>query len=173
MICGQIEMKHIKRGVHMPLQIICDDITKMKVDAVVNAATNSLLPGGGVCGAIFRASKSFKLIFDCIKIGGCKTGEAVITKGYRLPAKYIIHTPGPKYKGGRRGESGLLYSCYYSSLELAKEYDLKSIAFPLISTGIYGYPKNEAVEIAKRAIMDFLKKNGNDMEIYLVMYKKH
>lgn len=157
----------------MPFQIIYDDITKMKVYAVVNAATNSLLPGFGVCGAIFRASKSFKLIFDCIKIGGCKTGEAVITKGYRLPAKYIIHTPGPKYKGGRRGESGLLYSCYYSSLELAKEYNLKSIAFPLISTGIYGYPKNEAVEIAKRAVMDFLKKNGNDMEIYLVMYKKH
>ena len=152
----------------MPFKIVRNDITKMQVDAIVNAANTSLSPGGGVCGAIFKAAGYDKLASECSKIGHCDTGNAIITKGYNLTAKHIIHTPGPVYKDGLHNESNLLYSCYKSSLELAKRKRIKSIAFPLISSGIYGYPKAEALRIATNAIMDFLE--NDDMDIYLVVY---
>ena len=155
----------------MPYQIIRQDITKMDTDAIVNAANTGLAPGGGVCGAIFAAAGYEKLDAECKRIGHCDTGKAVITNGYDLPARYIIHTPGPVYRRERNDNAGLLYSCYRSSLELAKEHKLTSIAFPLISSGIYGYPADEALEIATQAISDFLK--NNDMDIYLVVYDKN
>ena len=154
----------------MPFKIVRNDITRMQVDAVVNAANTSLAPGGGVCGAVFAAAGYDKLVSACRKIGHCDTGSAVITKGYELPAKYIIHTPGPVYRDGMQGEDKMLYSCYRSSLELAKRKRVKSIAFPLISSGIYGYPKAEALRIATGAIVNFLEKN--DMDVYLAVYDK-
>ena len=154
----------------MPFSIVQNDITKMKVDVIVNAANTDLYPGGGVCGAIFKAAGYDKLSEECAKIGHCDTGNAVITKGYDLPAKYIIHTPGPVYTDGLHNEEELLYSCYKKSLELAKKNGAESIAFPLISSGIYDYPKTEALKVAVRAIEDFLEKS--DMEVFLVIYGK-
>ena len=154
----------------MPFNIIRNDITKLDTDAVVNAANSRLLAGGGVCGAIFAAAGAKKLQAECDKIGHCDTGCAVITKGYALPARFIIHTVGPIYGQNPKDEERQLYSCYESSLKLAKEKKLSSIAFPLISSGIYGYPKAEALKIATRAIKDFLE--NNDMDIYLVVYDK-
>ncbi len=154
----------------MPFKIICGDITKTETDAVVNAANTSLAPGGGVCGAIFAAAGYDKLGAACRRIGHCDTGRAVITKGYNLKAKYIIHTPGPVYTDGRNNEAELLYSCYRSSLNLAKLKRVRSIAFPLISSGVFGYPKMEALHIAVRAVSDFLE--NNDMDVYLVIYDK-
>ncbi|MDR2179276.1 MAG: macro domain-containing protein [Synergistaceae bacterium] len=154
----------------MPFEIVRNDITKMKVDAVVNAANTALQMGGGVCGAIFSAAGAEELQKECDAIGGCPTGEAVVTKGYRLPAKYIIHTAGPVWSGGGQGEEKLLRSCYLNSLALAKKYGCESIAFPLISSGIFGYPKDQALGVATAAIAGFLMEN--EMSIYLVVFDK-
>lgn len=154
----------------MPFNIIRDDITRLETDAIVNAANSKLLSGGGVCGAIFSAAGVDELQKECDKIGFCGIGEAVITKGYKLKAKHVIHTVGPIYGQDPANEESQLYSCYKSSLELAKKKRLNSIAFPVISSGIYGYPKAEAIKIATRAIKDFLE--DNEMDVFLVVYDK-
>jgi len=154
----------------MPFQIIRNDITKVEADAIVNAANPQLQMGGGVCGAIFAAAGSKNLQAECNEIGSCKTGEAVITKGYNLKAKNIIHTVGTVWHVGNYEESELLYNCYKNSLKLAQENNLESVAFPLISSGIFGYPKEEALNTAISAIGDFLSEN--EMMVYLVVYDK-
>lgn len=139
----------------MTLKFLNADITTLKVDAIVNAANTNLLAGGGVCGAIFRAAGYRELQAACNALAPIQTGAAVMTPGFNLPAKFIIHTAGPIYQGGHFGEENLLRACYTNSLKLAAENNLKSIAFPLISSGIYGYPPRDALKVAVRAIKDF------------------
>lgn len=151
------------------LSIVKGDIVKAKTDAIVNAANTSLLGGGGVDGAIHRAAGP-ELLAECETLNGCRTGEAKITKGYKLKAKYVIHTPGPIWRGGKWGEEDLLANCYRNCLSLARTYGVKSIAFPSISTGVYRFPVAEAARIAVREILAFLEQDDTMEQVILVCF---
>lgn len=155
----------------MSLSIQQVDITTLDVDAIVNAANTELLQGGGVCGAIFRAAGADRLQQSCDALAPIRTGEAVITPGFDLPARYIIHTAGPIWQGGDHGEERLLHDCYANSLQLAWDHGCASIAFPLISSGIYGYPKEEAMRVASEAIHAFVA--DHDMKVIIAVLDQH
>ncbi|HAQ39957.1 MAG TPA: O-acetyl-ADP-ribose deacetylase [Clostridiales bacterium] len=155
----------------MEFKILLGDITKTEADAIVNAANNSLLGGGGVDGAIHRAAGP-GLLKECRKLGGCKTGKAKITKGYDLPAKYVIHTVGPVWQGGNRGEKDLLAECYLNSLILAEEYGCSYVAFPSISTGVYHFPLEKASEIAVKSILEFCRDRHIVEKVAMVCFDK-
>lgn len=154
----------------MPFQILHGDITTVKADVLVNAANTQLLAGSGVCGAIFQAAGYREMQNACRRIGYCPTGEAVITPAFQLPAQYVIHTVGPVWEGGDHDERDLLYSCYVQSLMLADSYGARSIAFPLISSGIFGYPREKALEVCEEAVEDFLSQH--EMDVFLVLFQE-
>ena len=151
------------------ITLVEGDITRQRVDAIVNAANNSLLGGGGVDGAIHRAAGP-ELLAECRTLGSCPTGQAVITHGYRLPARWVIHTVGPVWQGGDGGEDGLLASCYRNSLALAAQHSFHTIAFPAISTGIYGFPLERATRIAVTEVMNFLEQESSVEEVIFVCF---
>ena len=153
----------------MPLQIVSGDITQFQTDAIVNAANSRLARGNGVCGAIHRAAGD-ELEKECLRLGGCSTGDAKITGGYHLPAKHVIHAVGPIWQGGHCNEESLLASCYRRSLQLCEEHHLKSVAFPLISAGIYGYPKKDALRVAIQSIEETLNSFSSSLEVFLVLF---
>jgi len=154
------------------IDVVQSDITKLKVDAIVNAANTSLLGGGGVDGAIHRAAGR-GLYEECRTLGGCPTGEAKITQGYNLPAKWVIHTVGPVWHGGSHREDELLASCYRNSLALAEKHGIRTIAFPAISTGVYGFPMERAARIAVKEVADFLERNAIVEKVMLVCFDKY
>ena len=154
------------------IELVLGDITKLQVDAIVNAANTSLLGGGGVDGAIHRAAGR-GLYEECRTLGGCPTGEAKITQGYNLPAKWVIHTVGPVWHGGSHREDELLASCYRNSLALAEKHGIRTIAFPAISTGVYGFPMERAARIAVKEVADFLERNAIVEKVMLVCFDKY
>ncbi|MBT1163063.1 macro domain-containing protein [Bifidobacterium felsineum] len=156
----------------MPLQLVRQDITKMQVDAIVNAANTRLIMGGGVCGAIFHAAGASRLQEACDRLSPIHTGDAVATPGFDLPAQYVIHTAGPVWQGGDHGEERLLRACYSNSLQLASELGCASIAFPLISSGIFGYPKVAALHVAIDEIRGFLEQSADDLDVYLCVFDR-
>ena len=151
------------------IEILRGDITKLEVDAVVNAANTTLLGGGGVDGAIHRAAGS-ELVAECRTLGGCRPGEAKITRGYHLPARFVIHTVGPVWRGGKHGEAQILTDCYRNSLKLAVENEIRTIAFPAISCGAYGYPVEEAANVAFKTTHDFLAKSDEIQKVIFVVW---
>jgi O-acetyl-ADP-ribose deacetylase len=162
----------LKKDPHSKIDIVRGDITKLEVDAVVNAANTTLLGGGGVDGAIHRAAGP-ELLAECRTLGGCKAGEAKITRGYRLPARFVIHTVGPIWRGGEHGEPGTLANCYRNSLQVAVEDEIKTVAFPAISCGAYGYPLQEAAQIALKTVREFLATTDQVDKVIFVVWDEH